>query len=216
MATMASPNVVLHGYQYSVYNRIARLALAEKGLAYERVEVNPFAPDRLAGYLDLHPFGRVPTLVHDGFAVYETQAITRYVDRAFPGPALQPTNSRALARMDQILGVVDSYVYWPLVRQVFSHGFFRPKRGLPGDAAELARGLEVAPKILAALEALMSGEAFLVGPALSLADLHLGAMLAYFVQAREGGVLLARHGRLNGWFQRLATRSSFAATDPGL
>ena len=77
-------SLVLHGYRYSVYNRIARLALAEKGLACERVEVNPFDPDRPAVYLTLHPFGRVPVLVHDGFALYETGAITRYLDRAFP------------------------------------------------------------------------------------------------------------------------------------
>ena len=82
-------SLVLHGYHYSVYNRIARLALAEKGVAYDRVEVNPFA-DIPAEYLALHPFGRVPTLVHDGFVLYETGAITRYVDRTFAGPALQP------------------------------------------------------------------------------------------------------------------------------
>ena len=209
-------SVVLHGYQYSVYNRIARLALAEKGVAYERVEVNPFAPDMPSSYLAMHPFGRVPTLVHDGFTLYETQAITRYVDRAFAGPALQPVGPRALARMDQILGMVDSYVYWPLVRQVFSHGIFRPKRRLAGDAAEVARGLESAAKILPAVEALMADDAFLVGPALSLADLHLGAMLAYFTQASDGQAMLRRHERLNAWFQRSAARPSFAATDPGL
>src|SRR6266566_3934423 len=97
--------LVLHGYRYSVYVRIARLALAEKGVAYDRVEVNPFAPDVPAAYLALHPFGRVPTLVHDGFSLYETGAITRYLDRTFTGPVLQPRSSRALARMDQIIGV---------------------------------------------------------------------------------------------------------------
>src|SRR6478735_9346904 len=68
--------LVLHGYHYSVYVRIVRLALAEKGVAYDRVEVNPFVPDVPSAYLALHPFGRVPTLVHDGFALYETGAIT--------------------------------------------------------------------------------------------------------------------------------------------
>jgi glutathione S-transferase len=208
--------LVLHGYQFSVYNRIARLALAEKGVVYDRVEVNPFDPDMPASYRAIHPFGRVPTLIHDGFVLYETAAITRYVDRAFRGPALQPAEAKALARMDQIIGAVDSYGYWPLVRQIFSHGFFRPKRGLPGDPEEVARGLESAATVLLALEALMSDEAFLVGPALSLADLHLGAMIAYFVQAHEGSQLLARHARLDGWWKRLATRPSFAATDPGL
>jgi glutathione S-transferase len=208
--------LILHGYRYSVYQRIARLTLAEKGVAYERVEVNPFAPDVPAAYLALHPFGRVPTLVHDGFPLYETAAITRYIDRAFPEPALQPTEPKALARMDQIIGVVDAYAYWPLVRQVFSLRVFRPRLGQPADEAEIAKGLAAAVKVLAALETLMADAAFLVGPSLSLADLHLGAMLAYFVQASEGDALLHRHARLAAWWQQLRQRPSFAATDPGL
>src|SRR6185437_15690415 len=138
-------SLALHGYRYSVYVRIARLVLAEKGVAYDRVEVNPFAPDMPASYLALHPFGRVPALVHDGFALYETAAITRYVDRAFPGPALQPAEAKALARM---------------------------RRGEPVDEAEVGKGLAASVKVLAALEELASKEAFLTGPALSLADLH--------------------------------------------
>lgn len=208
--------LILHGYRYSVYQRIARLTLAEKGVAYERVEVNPFAPDLPAAYLALHPFGRVPALVHDGFALYETAAITRYIDRAFPGPALQPAEPKALARMDQIIGVVDAYAYWPLVRQVFSHKVFRPRAGQPGDKAEVAKGLAAAVKVLAALEKLIADAAFLVGPSVSLADLHLGAMLAYFVQADEGDALVHKHVRLADWWQSLRRRASFAATDPGL
>ena len=208
--------LILHGYRYSVYQRIARLTLAEKGVAYEQVEVNPFAPDAPAAYRALHPFGRVPALVHDGFALYETAAITRYIDRTFPGPALQPAEPRALARMDQIIGVADAYAYWPLVRQVFSHKVFRPRAGQPGDEAEVAKGLAAAVKVLAALETLMADAAFLVGPALSLADLHLGAMIAYFVQASEGDALLHEHARLAAWWQQLRQRPSFSATDPGL
>jgi len=208
--------LVLHGYRYSVYVRIARLALAEKGVAYDQVEVNPFAPDVPAAYLALHPFGRVPTLVHDDFALYETGAITRYLDRTFAGPALQPDQPRALGRMDQIIGVVDSYGYWPLVRQVFSHRVFRPAIGQPADEAEVGRGLAGAAKVLAALEVLAAPDAFLVGPALSLADLHLGAMLAYFAAAPEGAALLRNHPRLAAGWGRLSRRPSFAATDPGL
>jgi glutathione S-transferase len=208
--------LVLHGYRYSVYVRIARLALAEKGVAYDRVEVNPFAPEVPAAYLALQPFGRVPTLVHDGFALYETGAITRYLDRAFPGLTLQPTELRALGRMDQIIGVVDSYGYWPLVRQVFSHRVFRPAIGQPADEAEVERGLAGATKVLAALEALAAPAGFLIGPALSLADLHLGAMIAYFAAAPEGAAMLSDHPRLAAWWLHLSRRESFAATEPGL
>jgi glutathione S-transferase len=209
-------SLVLHGYRYSVYLRIARLALAEKGVAAEHVEVNPFAPDVPASYLDLHPFGRVPTLVHDGFVLYETAAITRYIDRTFEGPRLQPQNPRALARMDQAIAIVDAYAYWPLVRQVFSHLVFGPRVGRPVNREEADHGLAAAPKVLGALEALAANDAFLIGPSLTLADLHLGAMIAYFTQAREGAALLSEYPRLAAWWSRLRARASFAATDPGL
>lgn len=206
----------LHGYRYSVYNRIARLALEEKGVAYERVEVNPFAPDRPAAYLALHPFGRVPTLVHDEFVLYETGAITRYVDRAFPGPMLQPVESKALARMDQIIGVVDSYAHWPLVRQVFSHDVFRSRMGNDSDQAEVAQGLSAAGKVLDALEALAAAAPWLAGASISLADLHLGAMVAYFALSPRGAALLADRPKLAAWWAHIQTRPSMAATDPRL
>lgn len=207
-------SLVLHGYTYSVYNRIARLALAEKGVAYDRVEVNPFA-EPLPEYLALHPFGRVPTLVHDGFVLYETGAITRYVDRTIAGPDLQPGSPRALARMDQLIGIIDSYGYWPMVRQVFSHRVFRTAAGRPVDEAEIARGLSGAAKVLAALEALAS-KPFLTGPELSLADLHVGAMIAYFTLAPEGVEALTNYPRLATWWAKVSQRASFAVTDPGL
>lgn len=208
--------LVLHGYRYSVYVRIARLVLAEKGPSYEQVEVNPFAAEIPAEYLALHPFGRVPTLVHDGFVLYETGAITRYVDRAFPGPALQPTDPKRLARMDQIVGVVDSYAYWPLVRQVFVHDVMRPHMGTEGDPQELQKGLDASARALDALETLAATEAWLTGPDLSLADLHLGAMVAYLAKSARGAALLAERPRLSAWWQRLNERPSVAATDPGL
>lgn len=207
--------VVLHGYRHSVYMRIARLALAEKGVAYDRVEVNPFA-ELPAAYLELHPFGRVPTLVHDGFVLYETAAITRYIDRAFPGPALQPAAPRELARMDQIVAVVDAYGYWPMVRQVFAQRVFRQHAGTPVDEAEVARGLAATPKVLGALEGLAAGGRHLVGDRLSLADLHLAAMVAYFAAAPEGSAQLASYPKLAQWWLAMQERPSLAATAPGL
>src|SRR3981189_1315409 len=145
----------LYGYQYSVYSWIARLALDEKGRDYHWIEVNPFASDVLESYLALHPFKRVPALIHDGFEIYETGAIPRYIDEAFPGPSLQPTDPRHRARCSQFLSIIDSYVYWPLVPQVFSHRVFRPLLGRPSDLTEVQRGLEAAPEALAALDRLV-------------------------------------------------------------
>jgi glutathione S-transferase len=208
--------IVLHGYQYSVYVRIARMALAEKGVAYERAEVNPFAADVPAAYLAMHPFGRVPVLVHEDFVLYETGAITRYVDETFPGPRLQPETPRDRARMTQIISIIDSYAYWPMVRQVFSHSVFRPRIGEPVDAAEIRGGLEGSARALGAIEALAADDGFLVGRQLSLADLHLAPVIAYFSAAPEAHEAVARYSKLSAWWQAMKQRESLGATDPGL
>src|SRR5256885_2022429 len=143
-------SIVLHGYQYSVYLRIVRMVLAEKGVAYSRVEVNPFAPDMPKEYLDLHPFRRVPTLVHDGYVLYETQAITRYIDEAFAGPSLQPVHARHIGRMTQIISIIDAYGYLPMVRQVFSQRVFGPRVGRVTDEAQVRAGIEGTSRVLGA------------------------------------------------------------------
>lgn len=206
--------VQLHGYQYSVYAWIARLAMHEKGLSYEWVEVNPFAKDVPTDYLAMHPFGRVPTLVQGDFVLFETGAITRYVDEAFPGPRLQPIDPNDRARLSQIISVIDSYAYWPLVRQVFSHGVFRPRLGHPADATEYQRGLEAAPSVLRALEQIASGGRFLVAESLSLADIHLAPMIGYFTSDPRGATLLGQYHRLSAWWSAMSLARHFVDTRP--
>jgi len=209
-------NVELYGYQYSVYSWIARLALQEKGVSCHWIEINPFAPDIPESYLALHPFKRVPALVHGQFQIYETGAITRYVDEAFPGPRLQPTGPRHRARCSQFLSIIDSYVYWPLVRQVFSHSVFRPRLGRPSDATEIQKGLDAAPEVLAALERLVADTEYLCDTDVSLADIHLAPMIGYFAMAKEGEALLKRHRKLGHWWATMSARTAYRATMPRL
>lgn len=206
----------LHGYRFSVYQRIAAMTLMEKGLDWTHVEVNPFGESVPEYYRELNPFGRVPTLVDDGFVVYETTAITRYIDEAFPGKGLQPAEAKLRARMNQIIAVADSYAYWPMVREVFAQRVFSPATGHSADEKTIAEGLEKSASALAALNRLLAGGAFLVGGRLSLADLHLGAMVAYFVMADEGAAELARHDRLATWWASMSAWPSLLASDPGL
>ena len=205
----------LTGYRYSIYTRIARLALIEKGILYEMAEADPFADPPPAALLSLNPFGRVPVLEHDGFCVYETAAILRYVDACFPGPALVPSDPRATARMAQVIGIADAHGYWPLVRQVYAQLVFRPFEGLAPDAAEVAAGLAAAGPVLDALEAIAAEGLQLAGGPLSLADLHLAPMIAALASAPEGAALLAARPALARWWQQMAQRDSIIATRTG-
>jgi hypothetical protein len=66
--------LVLHGFRFSVYVPVARIARAEKGLAYQNVEVDPFVPDVPVEYPDLHPFKRVPARVDGDFRALRDRA----------------------------------------------------------------------------------------------------------------------------------------------
>ena len=209
---MADP-VHLHGYRYSVYSRIARLVLLAKGVEHRTIEVDPFA--ELSGaYLGLHPFGRVPALTHGAFELFETGAITRYVDRAFEGPSLQPEDSAALARMDQVISVIDSYAYWPMVRQVSSHGFFRPLFEEPSSRAEIDAGLAASTGALSFLDRVAGEGLVLGGRDLTLADFHLAPVIDYFVRAEAGKAALSAHPDLQGWWDRMSGLDVMQATDP--
>lgn len=102
---MADP--ILYGAAYSVYVRIARMALAEKSVPYRLEQVDVFAPDGVpAWYLDKHPFGRIPAFEHGGMVLIETTAISRYIDEAFAGPALQPADAAARAHMNEAIALL--------------------------------------------------------------------------------------------------------------
>ncbi|MCR9136302.1 MAG: glutathione S-transferase family protein [Alphaproteobacteria bacterium] len=208
-------DITLHGYRYSVYNRVARMALHQKDVAYARVEVDPFA-ELDPAYLNLHPFGRVPALTHGAFRIFETRAITRYVDHAFSGPPLQPSDAKALARIDQVTGIIDNYGYWPMVRQVFSQRVFGPLEGEPSDEGEIAAGLAAPRQVLAVLNGIAEEGLVLNGREITLADCHLAPMIDYFVRAGEGRDALSSHPELLKWWGHVSVMPALRSTDPGL
>ena len=203
----------LYSYRHSVYSRIVRMVLHAKHLTYETVETDPFGDPTPT---QPHPFGRVPVLKHDGFVLYETGAITRYLDRCFPEPRLSAGDPAALARMDQVIGIVDSYVYIPLVRQVFSHGFFRPQMGVEADPQVLRNGLDEARGVLSALEAVAAEGLVLHGAELTLAECHLAPMIDYFLRVEEGRTVFADYPALNRWWADVSGHPALLDTDPGL
>lgn len=207
-------SVTLHGAAYSVYVRIARLALEEKGVAYRLNEVDIFAesgPDE--AHRKRHPFGKIPAFEHDGFALYETAAICRYVDEAFDGPSLQPVGAWERARMAQIVGLLDAYGYRGMVWGVFVELAGDAAREGRTDRAKVEAGLARSEAVLGEMERLGHGP-FLAGTALSLADLHAAPMLAYITVTEEGRAIVARHPRMAAWVEAMRVRPSVIATRP--
>ena len=106
---------IVYGVPGSPFMRSVCAAMEEKGEPYR---IHAFGPGEMRGetHRKLHPFGRVPVIDHGDFRLYETQAILRYIDAVFPKPALQPTDSKAVARMNQIIGINDWYLFPQVAR----------------------------------------------------------------------------------------------------
>ncbi|MDB6105516.1 MAG: glutathione S-transferase, partial [Gammaproteobacteria bacterium] len=95
-------DITVYGVPGSPYLRSALLGLHEKGAAYRLAGLSAgIGETRREDHLRRHPFGRIPVLEHGEFRLYETQAILRYLDAVLPGPALQPQDPCAAARMNQ-------------------------------------------------------------------------------------------------------------------
>ena len=207
-------NVLVFGAAYSVYVRAVRLVLAEKGVPYERVEIDVFAAGGPpTDYLARQPFGRIPAFEHEGFRLYEVGAIERYIDEVFDGPRLQPREPKARARMNQAIGILDSYVYRTLVWDVYVERVVRAREGRPSDEVRIVAALPRAETCLLALENIMQPGPWLAGAEFTIADCHAAPMLDYFQRTPEGARMLASYESLSLWWDRMSVRPSMLATE---
>jgi len=207
---------ILYGPTYSTYARSARLALEEKGVDYDLVEIDFIGGGMPEEQLKRDPFAKVPAFEHDGFSLYETCAIERYVDEAFDGPALQPESAPARARMTQIISIVDSYTYGCTVGQLVIQRLVQPILGGTPDEAAIEAALPEVEKSMREFERKLDGQEYFAGSSLSLADLHLAPIFAYFVGTPESKAILENKPELQAWWQRIAPRDSMAKTQPQL
>jgi glutathione S-transferase len=199
--------ITLFGAAYSVYVRIVRLVLEEIHIPYDLVEVDIFAKDSVpADYTDRHPFGRIPAFEHDGFRLFETDAIVSYVLECFGEGVLLPSDVKDRARTRQIMRIMDNYGYRALVWGIYVEEMERNRAGqLQLDELERARTCLRVVEDLAAAD-------FLIGAHLTLADLWTLPMLTYLKLAPTGRALLSDAPKLSAWLERMQSRPSVQTT----
>ena len=208
---MARP--IVYGPAGSTHVWSARLALAEKGVAHELVDIG-FGAHGEEPHLSRHPFAKVPAFEHDGFALYETQAILRYIDEGFPVAPLQPTDLHQFSRMNQIIGIVDAYAWPSIAAGVLFNRMLAPRFGLPVDEAAIAAALPRAGLCVSEISRLMGDDLYLAGERVSLADLMVIPLFYYFGRLPEGEAPLAEHPNIRPWMRRMEERQSFQVTKP--
>jgi glutathione S-transferase len=204
---------VVWGVPGSPFTRAVMAGLEEKRMAYRFRAMAP-QESKSESYLKMHPFGRVPTLEHGDFVLYETQAILRYLDQLHPEPALTPSAPRAAARMNQIIGINDWYFFPKVAAAIVFQRIVGPVLlGLPTDETAVAAAVPLGRTCIAELDRLLGDNSFLAGDTLSIADLVLAPQLDLFDMTPEGADLL-RGTRLLAWLTRMRERPSMIATQP--
>jgi glutathione S-transferase len=210
---MAAP--IVYGPTFSTYVRTVRLALEEKPASYELVDVAMMkGAHRQPDYLARNPFGKVPAFSHDGFDLYETDAIVRYIDQAIPGQDLQPLEAKPRARMNQIIGIVESFGYTCMITKLVMNRVVAPMLGGKPDEAAIKDALPSIELCLKEFERLMGNGKFMVGDKLSLADLFVIPVYGYVAQTPEGQELLKSHGKIRAWWDLVKSRNSVITTEP--
>ena len=206
--------ITLWGFSGSTYVRTVRMVLAEKGVSdYRQIPVNVLAGEpKQPEHLARHPFGKVPVLEHDGMHILETSAITRYLNDVLPGRSLVPATPKDRARMDMVIGLIDSYGYGALLGGVAAYHLFPDFVGGKNEAARQA-GIETGRKVLAHAMKTKGQSPFIAG-ALSLADLYLAPIAFYLSLTPDAEALFSVDGFAQ-WWTAIQALPSFQATLPG-
>jgi glutathione S-transferase len=182
--------ITLYDADRCPYCARVRIALAEKGIEYETVEVD--LDDRPAWIYEKNPLGRVPILEEDTFVLAESAVIDEYLDDRYPDPPLWPADpaDRALGRM--LVFRFDEV----------SRPYYAVRRGEDGARERLDAALTT-------LDAVLQEQEFLSGREFGLADI---AYVPWILRARDRmEVDLERFPALAEWVGRLEQRSAIAA-----
>ena len=205
--------ITVYGIPGSPFMRSVEITLKEKGVDYRLQAMAP-GEHKQPEHLARHPFGRIPAFEHDGFKLYETQAIIRYLDETYLNPPLTPGNPAERARMNQIIGIIEWYFFPKAAAPIAFNRIIGPKLlGLPTDEAAIAEAMPMAQTCFAELDRLLGDQDYLTGRQFSLADVMLGSQLDLLSETPEGAQLIAGT-RLAPWLDRVRERPSFVETQP--
>ena len=197
----------LHHHPFSTFSRRVRIALIEKNIPCELIEVDMMArAHRGPAYLALNPYGRVPTLEEDGFILYESTAILEYLEATHPTPPLVPSDARGRALVAMHMKLCDIQ----MARQTGTIIF--PRRFLPKDRwdeAAMTQAKKEIEKHLEIVEQQLVGKEYLVGNRYSLVEVCYTPFVEFL-----GLMEIAPPPAVAAWVQRMLDRPSAQQTKP--
>jgi len=228
----------LYHYDHSTAAQKVRIALAEKGLEWKSHHLDTSVAKRehlSPEYLKINPRGIVPTLVHDGLVIRESQVILEYLEDAFPNPPLRPASAYDKARMRLWTKLIDEglHVHSRVVGMCIVVRYAKAAAGpeelekylnaMPetvrkeNDRVNIAMGLEspLLPRAIAyfkdvfeSMDAALTESPWLAGDTFSLADISLGVYVTR-LKSFQMAPLWSNLVHLNEWYGRFVDRPSY-------
>jgi glutathione S-transferase len=202
----SSTMIKLYGHPVSTCTRKVLFTLHETAVPHELVVVD-FAKGehKQDAHVARQPFGQVPAIDDDGFALYESRAIARYVDDK-AGNKLTPTTPQDRARMEQWISV-ETENFKPSAMKFVYHTVFKREQ-TPETLAEAADKLDRACGVL---DHQLATHPYLVGDKLTLADVCYAPYLEY-VMMTPGKDVVAKHTNVVAWWGRVSERPAWRKT----
>ena len=203
------PNIIFYGTPQSTYVRTVRLLLAEAKIDYNLKDVGIFNGDNeTEEYLAKNPFGKVPTIQVDGIEIYETAAITYYINEGIAGGKFAPPDLLLQTKMRQIMAIIDNYLYPSAVGTIVIQNLIVPDQGGKTDREAVEKAIAPTIKALEAIEDLFVGSPFLVGSMISIADFYLIPIFVYLEQTPEFQAVTSHTPKLRKWWDEVKVLKS--------
>ncbi|PKC67496.1 glutathione S-transferase [Rhizophagus irregularis] len=203
--------ITVFGTPASPFTLILIYVLKELGLSFENVPTTHEdikTPEYLA---TKHPFGISPVLTDDGFQVYESRAIARYLINKYQGTksstVLIPSDVHKAALVEQFISVETSYYTQPLVKLLTQLISVR-RQGNEPDLKIVNEAREELGKTLDVYEKLLEGKDYLTGE-FSLADITHLPLTYYAINSACEGDLWNQHPNVSKWLKNLNERESW-------
>ncbi|KAF7352077.1 Glutathione S-transferase [Mycena venus] len=190
---------------------IVALVLAEKQIPFEHVVVDMANKQHKSPeFLAMHPFGQVPVIDDDGFIVYESRAICRYLAEKYAdkGTALLAKNLKERAIFEQAASVEFANFY-PAVTKVAREAFYKPRFGGTTDQAVLDEGLAELGTKLDVYEVILGKHKFLAGDEFTLADVFHYYSAPYFAEAGVNIMTSKDRPNVARWWNELMSRPTW-------
>lgn len=196
--------ITIYGTPISTYVRTVRLLLEEAGAEYNLQNVDILKGENTsAEYLTKHPFGKIPALEVDGNIIYETAAITDYLDTVVANHKFTPSDPLSKARMRQLMGIIDNYLYPKAITTIVIQRLIVPNQGGQIDEEAVKNAIAPAKTAAEALESLAVGSPYLLGSDLTVADFYLIPIFIYLSQTPEFEEITAQTPKLKTWWDQV-------------